>query len=327
MIIRKFRSLLRLLSTYLKRKRASVLSGKQLRSLASIVDNPFFVIIMPGSLQILKKFMQYIPDAVNIVFIFNGLDNWEKNWVQSKYADLHSIVLETTLKHDTVIDLLIDRFRKPFGIIDSDCFVFDSRLFEEMQTISNRTMVNALFLYNNAQLNLDVPQTYFLYINPKPIAEIKARYHINSKPYKYEKLSKKIRKQISKIGIDSTHNPESFKPLFDTLRLIICLGLSDGYQVNYPRKYQSSLLPNQEIYHVGAVYCNDNIKRLTLFRGSYFWRLCLDKSHDPDLIDRYHRKYGSLTSQELLKSNLEFAEYSSTKNFVEFVEKIIDGKV
>jgi hypothetical protein len=36
---------------------------------------------------------------------------------------------------------------------------------------------------------------------------------------------------------------------------------------------------------------------------------------------------GPLTSQELLAMKPEFAEYASTKKFVEFVEKIVDGQV
>lgn len=271
--------------------------------------------------------MQYVPSNINIVFIFNGLENWEKAWVQKHYSGLRSVVLKSRLLHGQVIDLLIDHFQKPFGLIDSDCFVFNSRLYEEMQEISNDTLVNALFLFRNEEINLETPQTYFLYFNPKPIVKIKSNYRVNSNPYKYEKLSRNIKKQISKIGIDATHYPESFKNLFDTLRLILCLGLSEGYKINYLRDYHGFPEPNEEVYHVGAVYCNDNVRRLSLFRGSFFWRLCLDRSNDQELVDYYHDKYGSVTAQDLIIKNPEFAGYTSTKNFVEFVEKIVDGQV
>lgn len=326
MIIRKIKSLFRIIIKAMRRTETTFYAAKQLKDLAKAVHNPFFVIVMPGSLHILKVFMRYAPEMVNFVLILNGVNQWEKTWLQSKYPDFRKITLNTTSSHGLVMDLLIDHFQNPFGMIDSDCFVFDTNYFKKAQELQEDTLVNAFFSLRNEEMDLDIPQTYFLFFNPMVIARIKNKYHVNCDIYHYGELTRQIKEKLSAIGIDETHMPESFKKLFDTLRLVVVLGIIEGNKVNFIESFKG-ISPNSEIYHIGAVYFNNNSKRLSFMRGSYFWRACLEKCGDAALIEYYHDKYGSQSSLDVLNSNPEFSSYSSTKKFVEFVHDILDRKL
>lgn len=326
MIIRKFQTLLRLIANFIMSKISSLLGARQLKSLAATTDNPFFLIIMPGSLHILQVFMRYAPETVKFVMILNGIDQWEKDWLHSHYPGFREITLKVTLKHGRVMDLLFDHFKKPFGMIDSDCFVFNPNVFEEIQVLPKDALLNAVFYLKNEQLDLEIPQTYLLFFNPPLISLIKKKFHVNSNLIYHKALNKKIKKKFASLGIDSEHLPEPATKLFDTFRVIFLLGLTEGYRVNFVRKFLPSSVPNSEIYHIGASHFNNNAKYLTFYRGSYFWRRSLEKSGDQNLIDYYHKKWGQLTSQELLAMNPLFAGYGSTKTYIGFVDQIIDGK-
>lgn len=326
MIIRKIKSLFRRVIRAIRKTQTSLSAAKQLKDLAGTTENPFFVIVMPGSLHILKVFMRYAPETVDFVLILNGVNQWEKTWLQSSYPGFCKIILKTTLNHGPVMDLIIDNFGKPFGMIDSDCFVFKSDYFDKMQVLEEDVLLNALFCIRNEEIDLEIPQTYFLFFNPKLISVVKKKYHVNCDQYHYGKLKKQIRDKLLTLGIDESHMPESFKKLFDTLRLVVVLGMIEGNRTNFIERF-SGLSPNSEIYHIGAVYFNNNSKRLSFMRGSYFWRACLEKCEDPVLIEHYHNKYDSQTSLDVLNSNPEFSSYSSTKKFVVFVNDILDRKL
>lgn len=327
MIVRKARSMFRRIKTAVMRKLTSISAAQQLWGLAESVDNPFFVIVMPGSLHILKVFMQYAPKTVDFILILNGVNEWETNWLQTQYHDFRRVTMTATLQHGAVMDLIIDHYKKPFGLIDSDCFVFDPLYYKKAQSLDKNTILNAFFYLSNNELDLEIPQTYFLFFNPITISRIKNKYRVNSEQYQYQRLPRLIKERLLSIGIDASHLPESFKKLFDTLRLVVVLGLADGYEVNFIEKFSNFSQPNSEMYHIGAVYHNNNIKRLSSMRGSYFWRICLEKCEDTELIRYYYAKYGNQTSLEILNSNLEFASLSSTKTYVEFVDKLLSKNI
>lgn len=308
----------------MRRTETTFYAAKQLKDLAKAVHNPFFVIVMPGSLHILKVFMQYAPDTVNFVLILNGVNQWEKTWLQSRYPGFRKITLNTTLSHGLVMDLLIDHFQKPFGMIDYDCFVFEPDYFVKAQVIEEKTILNAFFCLKNDEIDLEIPQTYLLFFNPPVISKIKKKYHVNSKLYKYSDLSRKVRKSLASLGIDSEHLPELSTNLFDTFRVVLLLSTIEGNKVKFINKFPTFSQPNTDIFHIGAVHSNNNIQHFSFFRGSYFWRRCLEKSGEPELIEHYQNRWGKLTSQELLGMNPLFASYKSTKTFIEFVEQLID---
>lgn len=96
-MIRKFKNLIKRLSTMMKRRLTSLSAAKQLGDLANIVDNPFFVIVMPGSLHILKAFLRYAPERIEFVLILNGVSQWEKNWLERNYPGFRTITLSSTI--------------------------------------------------------------------------------------------------------------------------------------------------------------------------------------------------------------------------------------
>lgn len=294
---------------------------KQLESIKGLPD-PFFIIGVSGGLHLVKLCLSYVPKDVNIVFIANGLDSWEKRWI-NKNISVPTIIINSLLDHRQVINLLLDNIQKPFGILDCDCFVFNPDLFNQSIYLTNDTLCNSLFVYHNPVLGIDIPQTFFLFLNTDLLNTIRNKYRISDSWRIYNHFSEVVKNQLLKIGIDDNHYPEDYRNIYDTLRLIFSLGLSEGLLVNNMQKIP--LVPSQ-VFHVGGTswpnhYSIDNLWQL---RGSYFWRFALEKNPDESLRNHYWKTYGKLSSAEMLNISPDTRDMIGEATLV-FIDNIISG--
>lgn len=200
LIFQKIQNLMHIIIAGIKHLISRVTASSQLRALAEKVDPPFFVIVMPGGLHILMVFLRYIVNWVPLILVLNGIDEYEKAWIDQHYPELTKLSLRVTFKHGSIIDLIVDNFKKPFGMIDSDCFIFNSNYFEDIKSPPEDAVVNAFFYVKNQELGLEIPQTYILYFNPSVINKIKKKYHVTSNIYTYEKLKQKDQKGAFYVG-------------------------------------------------------------------------------------------------------------------------------
>ena len=108
------------------------------------LKGPFFMIGIPGSLHIMALSTKLIPSEVDLVLILNGMDEWEQNWATQNINTKAIIKLSTKLiiPHSKVLDMLFDNLTNLFGILDYDCFVFNPTIFQQMQSLSNTTLLN-----------------------------------------------------------------------------------------------------------------------------------------------------------------------------------------
>jgi len=288
----------------------------------SALNNPFFIVGIPGSLHVVELCLKFVPSDVDIVLVANGLDAWELGWAREHLKVKTTVVIERMLDHGDVLDLLFEKYHRPFGILDYDCFVINPNSFQRIREISSECMLNAFFIYRNETLGLELPETFFLYFNTPVINSIKRQYSINSKSISFDLLSKKVKKQLAKIGIDRGHYPEEYKKHFDTLRLIMAIGLAEGYKINFLERYPAGNFLNRNIFHVGGVARPNVLKGSWQVRGSYFWRRLLEVCNDPQLILHYEKQFGSITSTEILDLHPDSRNKIGTE-FVQFVDEII----
>lgn len=284
-------------------------------------NNPFFIVLIPGSIHVFEICLKYIPPSVNIVLILNGLDQWEQDYVSSKF-NYPSISIRELTSHGKVLDLIFDHFKKPFGIVDYDCFVFDSSLFERIKHLPNKSLMNAVFLYHDEVSNQDVPRTYFLFLNTPFINSIRSRYHVSAVACAFHELSHAAKKQISKLGINDQIKLMNNLSNFDTLHAILSLGFSKGLNVNFIERLDHETVNIDEVVHIGGISKPNEIHSMYSLRGALFWRKSLDANPSNELRQHYHKLIGEKSSEDLIKEHPERFKRIS-KEFLDAADHLI----
>ena len=268
------------------------------------LKDPFFIVLIPGSLHIFEICLRFIPPSVNIVLVLNGLDQWERDYLSTKYI-YPSISIREMTKHGKVLDLIFDNYQKPFGIIDYDCFVIDISLFERIKNIPNQSLMNAIFLYHDEVSHLDIPRTFFLFLNTPLIDEIRKRYHLTADSCVFQELSQEAKKQISKLGMNAQIKLMNNLTNFDTLHAILSLGFSKGLNVNFIERLDHETVSIDEVIHIGGISKPNEIHSMYSLRGALFWRKSLEANPSNELRQHYYELFGEKSSEELIKEHPE----------------------
>jgi hypothetical protein len=226
-----------------------------------------------------------------------------------------------------VIDYLLTWMKKPFGLLDDDCFVFDPSCFKKIINFPEKTIVASFYNYANSKLGLSFPETFFLFLNTPVITKIKKQYKINSSPVSWNRLTLMARNKLLSIGISKQSLPENWKPYFDTLKAIMAIGLAEDHQFYYPdgnHWFRSDIM-----YHVGAV-ASVPLRGIRLHnsysaRGSYFWYRALESIDDREIQDRYYKRYGYIKPSDLLQQVPDsFKDKFERNDFFSAIERIIN---
>jgi len=299
-------------------------ASKQLVDLPEL-SNPFFMIGITGALHIMELSFRYVPTNVDLVLILNGMDEWEQEWAKQHFITKGTITIDSDhpIAHSKVLDMLFEGYSKPFGILDYDCFVFNPKCFAKIQSISSPSLLNALFEFRNTNVNLRLPHTFFLFFNSPVIKLLKNKYHIGSKITDFQAgLPPKVVHQLAKVGIDREHYPEAKKNYFDTLRLLICLGYSEGYVCNILDEFLTGPIPDSAAFHVGGVAHPNYTKGWWSMRGSYFWHRALELNENQELRRNYQEKFGVRKSTEIFDASPEWKEQTG-QEFFDYVESFL----
>lgn len=284
------------------------------------LNNPFFIVLIPGSIHIFEIFLKFIPPSINIVLVLNGLDQWEQSYVRSRFI-YPSIFIREMTKHGKILDLIFDNFKKPFGIIDYDCFVIDISLFERIINIPNPSLMNAVFLYHDDLLNLDIPRTFFLFLNTPLINKIRKRYHLTADTCVFHELPRKAKKQISKLGINDQIKLMNNLSNLDTLHAILSIGFSVGLNVNFIERLDHETVNFDKVVHIGGISKPNEIHSMYSLRGAFFWRKSLEAHPSNELRLHYYKLFGEKTSEELIQEHPErfkriSKEFLNTVNYL-----------
>ena len=313
--------------TIVKKLFSTVLVSNKINSQS--LNQPFFCVVIPGSLHIVKLCLSFIPKNQECILVLNGLDKWEIEWIKQHLKVKGLIIFPYMIQHGIVINYLVNWMKKPFGLIDYDCFVFCQDYFEKIKLISNRTLLSSYFCFNNENLDLVFPETFFLYVNTLAIKRLQKQFKITPKKYAWNEIPVSVQTKMETIGISKTNLPEGYKEIFDTLRALMVLGLTEGYQFNFPKGYIDNYLLTKEmgnIFHVGAV-SNANLRTnfltMSKTRGSYFWHKTLENEDDKELQNKYCSITGNINAEAIL-DKLPNSREIIGKEFFEAVDRIIN---
>lgn len=301
------------------------LSGFLQSSRIRDLENPLVIIGMEGCLHIVSLCLRFIPDWQKVIFVSNGLTDWENAWAKRSLRFDGFLQFRKRYYHADVIDFLFSYFKNPFGIIDYDCFVFDPSFFDKFHELNSATLLNSAFVHHNPVLSRNFPETFLLFFNTNIIKSIQKEFKVDSKPVDYSNLSSNIRAFIGSIGITDNCYPEEYKTYFDTMRLWVCLGMAKGYECHFVSSYTNVSLPDDVIYHVGSGSSNSDFKTPWRARGTYFWRRALEECSYPDLQKEYWVRFGDAKAKDFVEQYPVIAD-QLTPGYFDQVEKIIMNK-
>ena len=273
-------------------------------------ENVFFIIGIKGSLHIIRICLRFIPHTENIVLILNGMEEYEVEYARKNFNVAGFVIIPKQLKHGEIMDYLFSNMITNFGILDYDCFILDKNYFEKLKKIKENSMGNALFMYHNPVLDVDVPLTHAMSFNTYLIKKLIQEYDIKCSHKQYHKLSDKIKKKLLEIGIDENHLTEDFKDYLDTMRVLFSIGIAEGYPFNWIDRNVVNDVEKNVVFHPGGVSNPTVIHNRWRMRGSYFWQTALANNPDKSLRDYYTRMFGVLPPLDDLEKTMRNDGYT-----------------
>lgn len=293
---------------------------RQYQRLAHL-DRPFFIVLMPGGLHLVKLALGCIPPNIDVVLVLNSTAAWENEWAKTHLKVSGMLKSRLRLAHSAVLDFLFKNVKQPFGVLDYDCFVLDATLFDVIRAVPPDAAMNSYFVYKNPDLALEIPETFFLFFNAGIIERIRSKYQIDSGLYTWDELAVPIKDQLRSIGIDATRYPEPHKRYFDTMRVLLLLCIAEQVPCHFPAEYPALPKPNLTLFHVGAASKRKVDTDIWGLRGSYFSRRILELSADPTLRDGYGKLLGFESAEAILQS-FPSARAEIGEAFIRFTEEL-----
>jgi hypothetical protein len=186
---------------------------------------------------------------------------------------------------------------------------------ERLCRLDGESCMNAAFLRENRNPPLAVPETFLLYFDRDRMREIMGRYGVGTRPVHWHELGADVRERLATLGIAEDRLPESHKPYFDTLRLLMMLASADGHPYRFSARIPASPGPSDLAFHVGGVSDPRSVQGIWALRGSYFWRRALECAQDSGLRAHYEARFGAQSSRSLLEEHTELAREISPEFF------------
>jgi len=262
---------------------------RRLRAVHHAPDNGaasgrFYIIVMPGTLHFLLTCLALLPRELRVVLLGNGASRWEKRVLARRFPHLHLCSLmtlpATSLTHGDVITLLLNGNAENFGLIDHDCFVFDRRIFESLSP-GPADCLTAAYGGVSARTGIAYPETYLMFLHTALLRELMARYHVDARIYR--EAPRALRPVVARIGLGEGVFIKDYGTFFDTLHLLLALGMSEGRSVRFLQGFDSDA-----VAHLGGTSWKTSETK-ELIDCYVDWRF-LDLADDDELGHRYRHR-------------------------------------
>jgi len=244
----------------------------------------FYVIVMPGTLHFLLPCLALLPRDLRVALIGNGEADWERRLVHERHPELPFCSLArlpaTSVTHGDVITLLLLESASNFGLVDHDCFVFDSRIFAAVEP-GPRDCLTAIYGGVSAKTGLPYPETYLLFLNVTVLKDLMARYHVDARIYRNVPAS--LKDKLATVGMGGGVYVKDDRTFFDTLHLLLALAYADGIACHFVQGFGK-----EAIAHVGGTSWKASETK-ELIDCYVDWRF-LDFVDDDELRRRYRHR-------------------------------------
>ena len=242
------------------------------------LDGCFYVIVMPQTLHFLLPCLRLVPKDVRVVLLLNGAHGWEADLLRerfSRYPQFRVVALpNSSVGHGAMINLLLRNSAHDFGILDHDLYLFDSRIFGQLQFDAGDFLVS---LFNDVSEDgrWVYPLTHFLYFRIEVFRRLMKEYGIGAQAYR--QVPERVLSRLESLGLRKGETMKSYHKFYDTLHVLLALAYAEGLSV-------AQIEPEipDSAYHIGGT--------------------SIGTHHTKDLIHLYtHLKFLELSTEPLLQ--------------------------
>lgn len=260
--------------------------------------NTFFMVLMPGTLHVSILAIKKFPKDNNLILIANGLTQKELNYLAE--MKLHILISKTILHHHNILNILFKHWKHNFGLIDNDCFIFDTNLVPKLSQIDEQQLLSTCFAVpeSSKKTRHFIPETFLVFFNIKNCQYLMRKYKINSKIYFSQTLPRSIRNLFKK---NTFSYPEEGKNYYDTLRVLFLLGHLENLKFKKVNLFTNLHGDIKSVYHIGGLSKPQNFtKNAYGFTGTYFWVRLIELIDDIFLEECAREKFDYPSSNDLL---------------------------
>lgn len=257
------------------------------------LGNHFYVIVVPNTLHLLNPCLKLIPSKIRVFLILNGVKRWEAEYIQRNYPNHPVFKLSSfpgsSLSHGTVITLLLKQNETNFGIIDHDLYVFNQKIFEELDFGLNECVIGA-FQVENEKAGLIFPTTHFMFFNTPLIRGIMGKYHVDATVYRW--IPSRIKPLLAELNLGYRNYLKSYATVFDTFNIIQALAFYEGLSVKFVNH-------TSDVWHVGGASYIKNSAYLNYIQLKF-----LEMPVNLKLLPRYDKLLAQKESiQEIIQNH------------------------
>ena len=231
----------------IRRWRNLVLNSALEFKLKRLKTQPKFVVVaMPNALHLAGGSASYLEPA-ELLIVANGMSNREA----SALCGFASAVVRTpsVLPHHFVLESLIKCFDDSFWIVDHDCFVVNSSIFES-HPMTDGVIGHAFFQEKYG--SFEIPQTFLMHLNPQRLRANMSLLDIGVGACGWEDLSGGAVRALQQAGISKGTFPEPGKRYFDTFRALHFALSSTKQGFEFVYQWPASFHANKFALHIGA---------------------------------------------------------------------------
>lgn len=279
----------------------------------------FYIIVTPNTLHFLQACLELIPSRISVFLILNGARKWERDYLRQTKPEFPAFALRllpySYLPHGTVLSMLFEGNDKNFGVIDSDLFVFDAGLFEQL-SFRNSEFVLGVFEVVNRRLNLRFPSTHFLFFNVPIIKRIIDKYGVDASETR--KIPPHLRQKLSKLGLGQVNFLKSHLNYYDTFNLINAIAISDNLSCRFLQFEPGGVvhIGKTSYYHSGRVGLD--VRYLLV---AYLSLRLLETSYNRSLQSRYRGLFPPFArSEEVLE---QFSESVEARKLIQEADALV----
>ncbi|MGH9464452.1 MAG: hypothetical protein ACRD0X_02315 [Thermoanaerobaculia bacterium] len=198
----------------------------------------FFVIAPPRSWELLRPCLQLLRERVPVCVVGNGAGRDERARFSRAFPEIPRCELPTLpgalWSHGSALNLLLREVTAPFGIVDHDCYVFGDELLAGLGC-GERELTLAVdlpgFFTWNERAGLRLPRTHWLFLNAPLLRDLMRRHEMGCE--KAERTPLRVASLLATVGFGDRNFPPPHLPFYDTLHLLLAVGLAEGHTVRY----------------------------------------------------------------------------------------------
>jgi len=276
----------------------------------------FYVIVMPGMLHYLLPCLALVPKGVPVRLVANGARRWERDVVARRFPHLPMCRMRTlpatSLTHGDVITLLLDTNNGNFGLLDHDCYVFDPRVFDELDP-APRQCLTAVYGGVSEKTGLAYPETYFLFLNTPVLRDIAGRYDVDARSYRA--VPEHLRSVVQRVGLGRGVFVKDHATFFDTLHLMLILAIADGFESRFLQ-----WVDDRSIAHLGGTSWKTPETK-ELIECYVDWRF-LELVHDDVVRRRYAHRFRPFGPAAQVRAAIPMTPEAYAR--VAWVDEIVD---